>query len=374
MNLRVLGAKKLDEAKPQAAVSRAGVATMNSRAIFFRNLLLLLGLVVPLVPGFAQPPGEKFPPELVKFVPYQDAPIFAAAKGQWDAKIRERGWILKEGDLWKLWYTGYDGTENGLRMLGYATSKDGIHWTRHPNNPIYKEHWVEDMMVVKHDGKYWMFAEGKDDLAHLLVSDDGLAWTRIGLLDIRKKDGTPIPPGPYGTPTAWYENGTWYLYYERHDLGIWLATSKDMKVWTQVQDEPVLSPGPGEYDKDLIALNQIVKHKGRYVAYYHGTAKTGPNARMWSTCVAASTDLVHWEKYPGNPLQPVEQNKSSGIVVHDGEKFRLYTMHPSVYLHVAPINPDQLQSPRRHRPQRAAWPTGVQIPAAEVWCKPVFRE
>ena len=34
------------------------------------------------------------------------------------------------------------------------------------------------------------------------------------------------------------------------------------------------------------------------------------------------------------PLQPTAENKSSGIVVHDGEKFRLYTMHPEVYLHV----------------------------------------
>jgi hypothetical protein len=190
------------------------------------------------------------------------------------------------------------------------------------------------MMVVKHDGKYWMFAEGKDDLAHLLVSNDGLAWKRIGLLDIRKKDGTPIPPGPYGTPTAWYENGQWYLFYERMDKGIWLAVSRDMKVWTHVQDEPVLTPGPADCDRDLIALNQIIKHKGRYYAYYHGCAQTGPKARLWSTCIATSADLIHWEKFPGNPLQPVDENKSSGIVVHDGEKFRLYTMHPEVYLHV----------------------------------------
>jgi len=67
-----------------------------------------------------------------------------------------------------LWYTGYDGSDKGLRMLGYATSSDGIHWIRHPRNPLYKEHWVEDMMVVKHDSKYWMFAEGKDDSARLL--------------------------------------------------------------------------------------------------------------------------------------------------------------------------------------------------------------
>jgi predicted GH43/DUF377 family glycosyl hydrolase len=191
------------------------------------------------------------------------------------------------------------------------------------------------MMVVKHEGKYFMFAEGKDDLAHMLVSDNGLNWKRIGLLDIRRTDGKPISAGPYGTPTVWLENGKWYLFYERNDLGIWLATSTDLKTWKHVQDEPVMSPGPGEYDKDLIALNQIIKHKGRYYAYYHGSARKGPNANKWCTCIATSTDLIHWEKYAQNPLLPISENKSSGIVVHDGKQFRLYTMHPAVYLHVA---------------------------------------
>jgi hypothetical protein len=34
---------------------------------------------------------------------------------------------------------------------------------------------------------------------------------------------------------------------------------------------------------------------------------------------------VHWEKYGKNPI--VAGNKSSGIVVPDGQSFRLYTMH-----------------------------------------------
>jgi hypothetical protein len=284
----------------------------------------------------AKPADVKFPPELVEFVPHRVNPVFAAEPGKWDARIRERGWILREEGVWKLWYTGYDGTRDGLRMLGYATSPDGIQWTRHPKNPIYRDHWVEDMMVVKHDGQYFMFAEGKDDRAQLLVSKDGLSWKRVGQLDIRKKDGTPIPDGPYGTPTAWHEGGVWYLFYERSDLGVWLATSRDLKVWKNVRDEPVLTPGPGAYDKDLIALNQIIRYKGRYYAYYHGSAKAGPNAGRWSTALATSTDLIHWEKYPGNPLQPVAENKSSGIVVLDGGNFRLYTMHPAVYLHVPP--------------------------------------
>src|SRR5204862_224306 len=133
-----------------------------------------------------------FPPELVKFVPAGKEPVFAAQPGKWDAKIRERGWILREDGRYKLWYTGYDGTENGLRMLGYATSPDGIKWTRSPRNPLYKKHWVEDMMVVKDGGKYHMFAEGLHDRAQMLVSDDGIEWQRAGQLDIRLVDGRPI--------------------------------------------------------------------------------------------------------------------------------------------------------------------------------------
>jgi hypothetical protein len=73
-------------------------------------------------------------------------------------------------------------------------------------------------------------------------------------------DGTPIDPGPYGTPTLWREHGRWYLFYERNDGGIWLAASEDMTVWTNRQDDPVIAMGPEAYDINAVALNQIVKH------------------------------------------------------------------------------------------------------------------
>jgi beta-1,2-mannobiose phosphorylase / 1,2-beta-oligomannan phosphorylase len=287
-------------------------------------------------PAFAQLDqiSAKFPPELVRFTPYRGNPVFAAAPGQWDARIRERGWIMREGGIYKLWYTGYDGTVEGLRMLGYATSSDGIHWTRSPRNPLRKDVWIEDMMIVKHDGTYFMFAEGRNDRAHMLTSKNGIDWDPVGKLDIHLQNGQPIPDGPYGTPTVWLENGIWHLFYERNDLGIWLATSRDTKVWRNVQDAPVLTPGPAVYDKDRVALNQIIKHKGRYYAYYHGSAKSAPGKGLWSTAVATSTDLIHWERYPNNPLTPPAANRSSGIVLPEGDGFRLYTMHPEVNLYL----------------------------------------
>ncbi|MBX3242063.1 MAG: glycosylase [Chitinophagaceae bacterium] len=270
-----------------------------------------------------------FPAELVRFVPYEKDSLFSGTDTTtWDRHIRERGFILKEDGLYNMWYTGYSGQKGAVMQLGYATSPDGIHWQRFESNPIHTDKWVEDMFVIKHEGLYYMFAEGRGDTAHLMSSADKIRWTELGDLDVRQVNGEPIEKGPFGTPTAWYEDGTWYLFYERNDLGIWLATSKDMKTWTNVQDDPVIAMGPGEYDKYAVAVNQVIKHNGYYYAYYHGSAFE--DWREWSNNIAASRDLVHWEKYSGNPI--LGDDTSSGIVVPDGKKFRMYTMHKKVQL------------------------------------------
>ncbi|MFM9963990.1 MAG: glycosylase [Planctomycetaceae bacterium] len=324
------------------------------RIIRLASVVMSFALLIPVIIR-----ADDFPPELVRFQQHGDKPVFTAAgPGSWEVKIRERGWIHLDPTAnessakpkYRMWYTGYDGTREGIKRLGYATSADGIVWSRHKDNPLVDQHWVEDVTVVppveqaarlvpesKQASRplyeWQMFAEGRDDQAQLLTSRDGVKWQRTGQLDVRKTNGQPIEPGPYGTPTVWLEEGVWHLFYERHDAGVWLATSRDLKVWTHVSDEPVLRPGQGLHDRDLIAMNQIVKHKGRYYAYYHGSAK-GETPSLWSTCVAVSDDLRSWKKYDGNPLLPRERNRSSGIVIRDGDRFRLYTMHSEVWLHV----------------------------------------
>ena len=194
---------------------------------------------------------------------------------------------------------------------------------------FYNKDWVEDMCVVKDEAVYYMFAEGRGDTAHLLTSTDRIHWTEQGNLDIRQKSGAPISKGPYGTPSVFKENGTWYLLYERDDLGIWLATSANGKVWTNVQDEPVLKMGPETYDQFGVAMNQVVKFDGLYYGYYHGTAFK--DWHEWSINVAVSEDLIHWKKFAKNPI--ITQNRSSGILVNEGTGSRLYAMHPEVNLY-----------------------------------------
>ena len=306
---------------------------MHSRQItcLLLNLQLLLATITQSALAQESTPPQQFPnahPEI----------LFTGQPGQWDAKIRERGWILREGNQWRMWYTGYNPDIQPLVMkLGLATSHDGIHWKRSTQNPLVDQFWVEDMMIVRHQHRYYMFAEGLNDQTQLLSSPDGVQWTRIGTLDVRLTNGQPIPPGPFGTPSAFCENGVWNLLYERKDLGVWLARSTDMQVWTNVSDQPVLRPGPADFDSRMLALNQIQKINGRYIAVLHGTGDE-QKPRRWATYTAESTDLLSWTK-SNSPLRPVSENKSSGLLLFDGDRWRFYTTHDKVELHWAADSP-----------------------------------
>lgn len=287
--------------------------------------VLTLAMVLTVAHGAVR--AEGFPEGLVAWTPVEGNPVFqGTGRDTWDRKIRERGYVLIREGTFHLWYTGYNEERSPTRFLGHATSADGRRWTRDPANPVFTGSWTEDVMLWPRDGRLLMVAEGKGDIAHQLTSPDGVHWNDLGTLDVRKVDGSPIPPGPYGTPTLWFEDGTWYLFYERGDAGVWLATSKDRKVWTNVQDTPVLAMGPEPYDRHAVALNQVVKRGAYYYGFYHANAHKP--WKDWTSNIARSRDLVHWEKYPGNPI--VADNCSSPILVATPEGDRLYTMHPDV--------------------------------------------
>ena len=163
------------------------------------HLIVSVALVAAASVGSAD--DADFPSELVDFGPASAVPLFAGAgAGAWDATIRERGWIRREGPgEWRLWYTGYDDAASPLKRLGLATSTDGLNWSR-AAGPLVADAWIEDVCLVRDGGRLVMFAEGEGDLAWRLESADGVTWNRRGPLDIRLVSGEPIPPGPRGTP------------------------------------------------------------------------------------------------------------------------------------------------------------------------------
>src|SRR5262249_21514660 len=151
------------------------------------RLVLIIGMAIPGVPVgrvAAQPAIESTLWTFTAWKPIPENPVFSGSgRDTWDSKIRERGYILVDDQgIYHLWYTGYAVDRPSTMSLGHATSRDGIHWARDPANPVFTGSWVEDMCVVKHDGTFYMFAEGKNDIAHLLTSPEGRKWTDHGSL------------------------------------------------------------------------------------------------------------------------------------------------------------------------------------------------
>lgn len=120
------------------------------------------------------------------------------ATGQWDEKEVWFRTVLNEGGNWKAWYIGRTDavkSENTFQV-GYATSTDGVSWTRYASNPILSDPnaggtfddptigtvdlGIINLKVFNFDGTYHMLYQGRDPEIYGFkhaTSSDGLTWT-----------------------------------------------------------------------------------------------------------------------------------------------------------------------------------------------------
>lgn len=89
-----------------------------------------------------------------------------------------------------------------------------------------------------------------------------------------------------------------------HNATVGHASSGDLKSWVVLPD--ALLPGPdGAWDDLATWTGSAIADKGRWYMLYTGInrAERGLVQRIG---LAASDDLVHWEKHPGNPVLEAE--------------------------------------------------------------------
>ncbi len=102
--------------------------------------------------------------------------LSVGAPGAWDADKVGRPSVILENGVYKMWF---DGQRNGVRHVGYATSNDGVTFTKHPANPIVLNAGAVD--VKKVGGVYVMLTEGRDG-TYWHTSPDGVCWASQGRL------------------------------------------------------------------------------------------------------------------------------------------------------------------------------------------------
>jgi predicted GH43/DUF377 family glycosyl hydrolase len=134
----------------------------------------------------------------INWVKYAAAVLKKGASSEWDNYFIEGPCVIKEGGAYKMWYAGMDAVANGQVTdgkvsIGYATSSDGINWTKYSGNPVmttgeyvsWDDVTVQDPHVIKYGNEYHMWYGGKtNDYTNYgqqtgyAVSSNGINWRK----------------------------------------------------------------------------------------------------------------------------------------------------------------------------------------------------
>ncbi|MGC8834524.1 MAG: family 43 glycosylhydrolase [Armatimonadota bacterium] len=126
--------------------------------------------------------------------------------------------------LYRMWYSG--GEQYEPNAVGYATSPDGLHWTKHPENPIFvpdpSYEWEQDRVagaqVLQFGGWHYMFYIGFRDIHHAQI---GIARSRDGITNWERHPQNPVIRPGLGSfdedacykPFALFDGRRWLLWY-----------------------------------------------------------------------------------------------------------------------------------------------------------------
>ncbi|MBV9267564.1 MAG: hypothetical protein JO061_15455 [Acidobacteriaceae bacterium] len=147
----------------------------------------------------------------------------------------ERPAVMAPGVLWdeaehlyKMWYSG--GQQYEPNAIGYATSPDGIRWTRASVQPVLRpelsRRWernrVAGAQVIKLDGRYCAFYIGfetiHDAAIGLAVSKDGIhEWKRHPANPIIRRGSSGWDRSSCYKPYAIFDGSRWLLWYNGRD-------------------------------------------------------------------------------------------------------------------------------------------------------------
>lgn len=88
----------------------------------------------------------------------------------WEARGVGVAAVIKDGTVFKMWYTGYASTPVTTSKIGFASSANGINWTKNANNPIlttgasttFEGRGVGGAAVMNDSGSFKMWYSGID--------------------------------------------------------------------------------------------------------------------------------------------------------------------------------------------------------------------
>jgi hypothetical protein len=228
------------------------------------------------------------------------SPVLVPTPGGWDSFNLESPVVIRENGTYKMWYVGYASTNDDYH-IGYATSPDGITWTKQgstyilgPSGKGWDAGGAYVCSVLPVQGGYRMWYTGYDagyDSSKIgtATSPDGAAWNRDTV------NNPILSPGVAGTwddrfllaPIVLRIDDRYYMWYTgmRTNTGFWeragMASSLDgVTGWTKDPQNPRMNPTPGAWDEKYCEVTSVVKVGRTIHLWYDGAALPAESNRF----------------------------------------------------------------------------------------------
>jgi len=278
------------------------------KAFTLKLLLLITVLVMSSGDVFAQ----------VNWTKYSGNPIMTGPSGSWNRNLG-MPCVLYNADSsrYEMWFAG--GAVSGDRpyQIGFAVSGDGISWTMHPTPVLiptvgkWDSFTVERPFVIRENGQYTMWYLGGTDLPEKVgyaTSPDGINWTKLE--DPVFEAGTePWEAGGVMSGCIMPSTGGYKMWYSGYttavangNICLGYATSPDGISWQRNPiNNPVLEPGnPGEWDDTHLFFPLVLTKDNLYYMWYTGS--DSPFGLSQVGLATSSDGIIDWEKHERNPV------------------------------------------------------------------------
>jgi predicted GH43/DUF377 family glycosyl hydrolase len=205
-------------------------------------------------------------------------------KTDWENDLN-RPVVLKKGDVYQMWYTGQ---ARGRSWIGYATSPDGKTWQRMSDKPVLsaQEPWEKVAVMCPHviyDDQarhFRMWYSGGEQYEPNAIgyatSTDGVKWTRHEKNPIFRPEPNNAWEQDRVTACQVARSGEWFLMFyigflDENKAQIGVARSRDgITGWQRHPANPIIRPGIDKWDHDAVYKPFAIFDGDRWLLWYNG--------------------------------------------------------------------------------------------------------
>ena len=202
---------------------------------------------------------------------------------RWESDIN-RPVVVKIGDKYHMWYTGQDDGSH----IGYATSDDGKTWRRMSDKPVLSpdQPWEKVAVMCPHvlwdaDAKQFrMWYSGGEQYEPNAIgyatSPDGIKWTKWPTNPIFAADLKSEWEKHKVTACQVIRQGDWHLMFyigfkDENYAQIGMARSRDgITAWERLPANPIIKPDPGAWDASACYKPFAIHDGNRWLLWYNG--------------------------------------------------------------------------------------------------------